>query len=437
MTKTTKSIIKTTNASLKRSSHKCPYHFPLKGEGKSKYATLFSLYIAQSIPMSFFSTVMPVIMRQNHYSLESIGLLQLIKLPWILKFLWAPMVDNRTRSKKQLKRWIIGSELFYAAVILCIGLFNLQTDFKIIIVLLVIAFIASATQDIATDIFAIYILKKEERCFGNSIQSGGNFIGTLFGTGFLLIAYHFWGWTGLVIGLAAFVVFAIIPAICYKGEVNFQKHEEQRISLKDIGTYFKNKKLRRRTWLLIFYYSGMIGILTMLKPYLVDLGYNAKEIGFMSGIVGTSAATLATFTAGFIIHKIGKTKAFYLFWAMGFLTAVYYYFLPSTPSLGQVYTAICLLWGSYGLSTVVIYTSSMDAVRQYREGTDFTLQIVLTHLSSIIIAIISGKIAHNLGYHGLFKIEIIIGIIALGALLFVVPMKISSSDNNKKLKANS
>ncbi|TFH48248.1 MAG: MFS transporter, partial [Bacteroidia bacterium] len=52
-----------------------------------KFPTLFSLYIAQSIPMSFFSTVVPVIIRQENYSLESIGLMQLVKLPWIVKFM--------------------------------------------------------------------------------------------------------------------------------------------------------------------------------------------------------------------------------------------------------------------------------------------------------------------------------------------------------------
>ncbi len=51
-------------------------------------ATFFCLYIAQTIPMSFFSTVIPVMMRQENFSLSAIGLLQLIKLPWILKFLW-------------------------------------------------------------------------------------------------------------------------------------------------------------------------------------------------------------------------------------------------------------------------------------------------------------------------------------------------------------
>ena len=41
-------------------------------------ATFFCLYIAQTIPMSFFSTVIPVMMRQENFSLSAIGLLQLI-----------------------------------------------------------------------------------------------------------------------------------------------------------------------------------------------------------------------------------------------------------------------------------------------------------------------------------------------------------------------
>ena len=120
-----------------------------------KYGTLLSLYLAQSIPMSFFSTVVPVIMRQENYSLESIGYLQLIKLPWIIKFLWAPLLDRKGKSRKEYRKMILLSEVFYAVIILSIGFLDLSTDFKTIIVFMVIAFIASATQDIATDAFAI------------------------------------------------------------------------------------------------------------------------------------------------------------------------------------------------------------------------------------------------------------------------------------------
>jgi len=176
-----------------------------------KYGTLFSLYVAQSIPMSFFSTVVPVIMRQEAYSLASIGLIQLVKIPWIIKFLWAPLVDKTSRSLADYKKWIFFSELFYALIILSTGFFSLKTDFTVIITLIIAAFILSATQDIASDALAIRILRKEQRGFGNSMQAGGSFIGTMVGSGVLLMLYTKIGWQGLTLLLAGFVIMALTP----------------------------------------------------------------------------------------------------------------------------------------------------------------------------------------------------------------------------------
>ena len=233
----------------------------MKEKTWTKFPVLFSLYIAQAIPMSFFSTVIPVIMRQEKYSLEAIGLLQLVKLPWIFKFLWAPLIDNNARTDKQLRRVIIFSELFYAIVILSIAMFNLQTDFKLIVILMIVAFIASATQDIAVDIFAILQLKASERSLGNSMQSAGSFVGSLFGTGVLLIAYYYFGWTNLLVLLAAFVIFAIIPLLVYrKPQLNqLENVNKQRVSLTDIYRFFAEKGKHKRVLILIFYYSGIIG----------------------------------------------------------------------------------------------------------------------------------------------------------------------------------
>jgi len=394
---------------------------------KLKFPTLFSLYIAQSIPMSFFSTVVPVIMRQENYSLESIGLLQLVKLPWILKFLWAPLVDNNAADRKQLRRWIILSELFYAFVILSISLFSLQTDFKLIVVLMVIAFIASATQDIATDIFAIRVLGPGEKAIGNGIQSGGSFIGSLFGTGVLLLAYHYLGWQYLLWILAAFVIFAIAPLLIYKPESDLSVATKVRVKPLDILSFFKEKFARRRVLVLVFYYSGLIGILAMLKPYMVDLGYSVKEIGFMSGIVGTAVAASFALLGGIIVKHIGRKPSIYLFALINLFVGVFFYLISMhTPSLFELYAGICLLWGAYGLSTVIIYTTSMDAVRPNSAGTDFTVQIVITHLSSMLIAVFSGKTGDIIGYNGLFGVEILMSVISILLLFFVYPVNFKS-----------
>ncbi len=398
----------------------------MKDKSWHKYPVLFSLYIAQSIPMSFFSTVVPVIMRQEKYSLQAIGLLQLVKLPWILKFLWAPMIDNRGRTTRQLRNWIIFSELFYAVVILCIGFFSLQTDFKLIVILMIVAFIASATQDIAVDIFAILQLKPSERSIGNSMQSAGSFIGSLFGTGVLLIAYHYFGWTNLLMLLSVFVIFAIGPLLLYKKPVTGEKEITPRVTFIEIYRFFAEKGKHKQVLILVFYYSGIIGILTLLKPYLVDLGYNVKQIGFMSGIFGTSIATLAAFSGGFLIRKTGRKLSMFIFLTISLCAACWFWYISgTTPSLAMIYTGIGLLWGAYGLSSVAIYTRSMDIVRKGREGTDFTLQIVITHLSSLIIAVLSGKLGDLLGYRGFYTVEI-----ALCLVTFLILFYSLKSDNS-------
>lgn len=387
----------------------------------NKYGTLLSLYLAQSIPMSFFSTVIPVIMRMENYSLESIGYIQLIKLPWILKFLWAPMVDRTSQSSKQYRRWILVSELFYAAVIVSIGFFNLQTDFTTIIVLMVIAFTASATQDIGTDAFAILILKDKERSIGNSMQSAGSFIGTLVGSGVLLVIYHYWGWLPLLHCLGTFVLISLIPVIFFKNHRK-KKLEKSRknVSPFEFVHFFRQKRIGGHLLLLFLFYSGIIGILTMVKPYLVDLGYNVKEIGFISGIFGTACGALMTIPAGIYIRKKGIVKARWIFPVLNVVVAVFFLLLTySSHNIYLIYIGVALLWSAYAMSSVFIYTLGMRIVRPGREGTDFTIQIVITHLSSLIIAVMSGKIAHAIGYRGLFSIELGLGLLVLILLPFI------------------
>lgn len=360
-------------------------------------------------------------MRMEHYSLESIGYIQLIKLPWILKFLWAPFVDKTSQNSKQYRKWILSSEIFYALIIVSIGFFNLQTDFTTIIILMVIAFTASATQDIATDAFAILVLKDKERSLGNSMQSAGSFIGTMVGSGVLLIIYHYWGWKYLLFCLGIFVLIALIPVSIYKK--NHHRviiKSSKSVSPLEFIYFFRQKKIGGHLILLFLFYSGIIGILTMVKPYFVDLGYDIKEIGFISGIFGTACGALMTIPAGILIRKKGVEKSFWIFPVLSLITAIYFFALTFTGHpLFMIYVGVALLWSAYGMSSVFIYTLGMKIVRPGKEGTDFTIQIVITHLSSLIIAIMSGKIADAITYRGLFAIEIGLGIVLLILLPFI------------------
>ena len=71
------------------------------------------------------------------------------------------------------------------------------------------------------------------------------------------------------------------------------------------------------------------------------------------------------------------------------------------------------------MATIVVYTSAMECVRPGREGTDFTVQTVITHLSGIIMAALSGSLAGHFGFPGLFAPEVCITLLMILYILIV------------------
>ena len=375
----------------------------------------FCLYIAQSIPSSFFATALQVMMREANYSLATIGLLQLVKLPWVLKFLWSPLVDRHCITGRDFRRCIIFSECIYALFIVLAGHLNVADNLYLIILLVSMSLAASATQDIATDALAILMHNGRDKSMVNSMQSMGSFGGALLGSGVLLLVLHKFGWHVVTPCLGVFVLLMLIPLTKQKHLEKCVKDRSQRARLTDFASFFAQRGIWRQVGFLLLYYASIIGILSMMRPWLVDLGYTMKEIGVMSGIVGTSVAFCASFGAGFLVRRIGVSMARKIFAWFVFITTCYFFGVSfiAQPSTVLLYGGIVLMWSSYGMATIVVYTSAMECVRLGREGTDFTVQTVITHLSGIIMAALSGSVAHQFGYQGLFAAELLIALISL------------------------
>lgn len=388
--------------------------------GKYNLFTFFCLYIAQSLPMTFFSTALQVTMRQASFSLSAIAMLQLIKLPWVVKFLWAPMVDKYCNTMANFKKCIFWSEGIYAFLILFVGHLDLEKDFFFIITLIIISLIASATQDIATDALAVLSFSKKDKGLVNSMQSLGSFSATLIGSGVLLALLQKFGWHYVLPFLALFVMIAIIPLWRNKKLKIQTQQQTTPVSMADFLWFFTRRSIWKQIGFLCLYYAGIIGSLSMLRPYLVDLGYSMQEIGFMSGILGSAMACVASIVSGHLISSQGRffTRRLVAFISLG-ATLFLSFMAMGTPSYAMVITGVSLIWLCYGLSSVVVYTTSMDNVRPGREGTDFTVQIVITHFVGILLSLISGRVADTFGYCNLFLFE---SMLAVASLIYVFLM---------------
>lgn len=389
-------------------------------------SVLLLLYVVQAIPMAFFSTLLPILLRQEAYSLTQIALLQLIKLPWLIKFIWAPWVDSRTRSLPTLRRTIIVSELVYALFIILLCGLDLHSDLVLILSLVLLSFVASSVQDIALDKYAILTLRRGDRSLGNAMQSGGNFLGNIIGAGIGVSLFYYLGWNRSVLLLGGVLLCVLLPFyLLQQRRANFQfdvenmleqdspeEHKpntEPRYCISGISHslrgFYEALPSRRYLYLLLLFYTPLMPLMVLVKPMLIDWHYSPQTVAMILGIWGAAIAALSSFFSGWLLKRVALRSV--LPWIYGLSTAVSLYFIwiAQSPSGSlEVFVAIAGLWALYALASVGLYTLSMNRVRRGFEGTDFTLQTMIAQLGGIIASTLIGKLGDMLGYTAAFGV---------------------------------
>ena len=377
-------------------------------------ATFFCLYIAQFIPSTFITTAMQVSMRQANYGLATIGLLHLVQIPWLIKFLWAPMVDRQCSQLSNYRRFILLMESIYALSIMCIGFFDISADIYFIFVLVFLSMFASATQDIAADGLAVRAFGKGDHSAVNSMQSMGRYAGAFLGSGIFIVMLDHFGWH-VVFPLLGLVAWLMVVPLQFNKHIHIEpRSPKQRAKLMDFIWFFSRREIIPHVVFLLLYFMGIIGIIANVRPYMVDLGYNMKEIGVWFGMVGTATSLVMVWVAHVFILRIGMYRARLMVAVMIVTAPLYFLLLTYTqPTLPLLVGGLLLVKTCHAFASIVVYTTAMDCVREGREGTDFTVQVVVVQLSSSLISIISGGVGEWLDYRGLYLIELAIALVSL------------------------
>ena len=119
--------------------------------------TLSVLYFLQGLPYGFQIKFIPIRLRKLGYSLFGISILRLINLPWMLKFLWAPILDRyRGKSTTWLLCCIFGMASISFIMSMC------PTWIPMVTLMLCLFNFLSATSDIAVDAITVRKMKPSE-----------------------------------------------------------------------------------------------------------------------------------------------------------------------------------------------------------------------------------------------------------------------------------
>ncbi|RLU01724.1 MAG: MFS transporter, partial [Ketobacter sp.] len=262
------------------------------------------------------SQALPALLRSYDVSLEKIGLVSLVAVPWAMKFLWAPYVDHYgSTSFGRRKSWIIPMQVGFMVCLLLLGLLDPDSlngsGFYWLLGILFFSNLIAATQDIATDGLAVSSLGPRERGLGNGVQVAGYRVGMLFGGAVILILLDRLGWLSTFVVLALMILVVSVPVWLFR-EVSSGSnltHDSPRNVFTLALKFVRQPGMWAWVLVIVFYKVGDSFGSAMSKPLLIDLGYSLEQVGWISGGVGMAAGIGGALFGGWLVPRIGRVAA--------------------------------------------------------------------------------------------------------------------------------
>lgn len=382
----------------------------------------FAFYFAEGAPIGFIWWAMPTLLRQHGVGVDVIGVFTAtLTLPWVFKFLWAPLIDVFRSSRFGFTKWIALSQILMCITLIPLIFIPLSGNVMWWCVLLFLHSLCAATQDVSVDAMIINLVAINERGMLNGYMQAGMLLGrSLFGGAVLVILPKF--------GLPTIIAMMVLTILCILVLLIFIK-EPSLIYTKKNKLYNFKKNIRdifftKRTWYTIafaltaaaaFEASG-----AMLGPFLIDKNIDLKFIGFLFGFPVVVSMLLGGLLGGYLSDKVNRKKSVMLFLCATVLTVAVISIIGFSDLLvpKTIWTILfSIMFFFTGMFTTSSYALFMDATHPKLGASQFSTFMAATNGCEAWVVGTTGFIAACYSYSSAFLIMCLVSLFSLFFLM--------------------
>ena len=412
-------------------------HFPsLELYSHPKIIAVGILGIVSGLPLALTFSTLSIWLTEVGISKSAIGLFALIGTPYVIKFLWAPLIDHMplpyiTNKLGRRRAWIIFSQICLIISLILLGSSNpLDNPWNTALLALIVT-ICSATQDIVIDAYRIEILNKDQQGAGAAIIVFGYRIGMLISSAGALVLSSYYGWFATYVIMAALISIGMItvfimgePKTEITGKATCINDFITRAVIEPFSEF-----MGRSGWLLILIFivlyklgDAFAGVMT--GPFLIDIGFSKVEIAAIVKTYGFVAVIAGSFVGGAMVARMGMIKSL---WICGILQMLSNLMFVAQAQVGYDDMFLILtisienFSGGMGTTAFVAYISRLCNVNY--TATQYALFSALAATGRTWLSASSGFVVDSFGWVDFFIISTIIALPGLLLLFKVEKLK--------------
>ncbi len=389
-------------------------------------ASVVLLSFSSGLPLGLVWIAIPDWMRSIGVDIRLVGLITLAQAPWSLKVLWAPFLDRYAPPWLGRRRgWMALAQIALLGLGLALAGVggHPETPWVVGALALAVAF-AAATQDIAIDAYAVEVLQPDEQGVAVGARTAFYRAAMFIAGGASITLAGQFSWALVNLGLA--LLYLPMLVVTWRSpEPPVQPGRPT--TLRDAVWRPLAGLLRRpRAFEILAFVvcyklaDNLAG--SLLRPFLVDMGYSDADRGVALATVGLVATLVGTFLGGLATTAVGLGHAL---WGFGVLQVF--------SNLGYVLVARgpvdrLLMYGATGFES---FTSALGAgafavlllrlTDKRFSATQYALFTSLFGVPRLVAGPVSGFLVDAIGWEAFFWITIAAGLPGLVLLARFVP----------------
>lgn len=404
---------------------------------------VLALGFSSGLPLALTGSTLNIWMREEGVSLTTIGLFSLVGLPYVLKPLWAPLIDavRLPVLHKRLGRrrsWLVLTQGLLILLIAAMGTVDpVAAPVLMALMALLVAFM-SATQDIVIDAFRTEYLSENQYGAGMANYVAAYRIAMLTsmaGALYLVTIFEAWGVAPEDIWRLAWNVMAVLVLVGMGAALLADEpaDTDERLRPDGIAKQFVHfvihpftDFMRKPLWaaLLAFVLLFKLGDAlagSMTPAFVIDIGFARTDYAKIVGAYGLGASLFGGFAGGYVQRVFPLTPTLWAAGLMMMLSNLAFVWLAlAGQSTGVLVAAVTIenVTGGFGTVVFVAFISRLCTNRDFT-ATQFALLTSLAAMGRVVFSASSGWIVDHSSWITFFLITTLAavpGLVFLGIM---------------------
>ncbi len=364
---------------------------------------------SSGLPLFIFLNLLPAWLDDAHISIKAIGLMALLQVPYVAKFLWAPLLDHFTITRLGRRRgWLVVLHVALIAAIALMGQVDPATQLMLIPVVGLLMSFLSASLDVVIDAYRREILPDAELGLGNSIHVNAYKIaGLVPGALSLFLADHL-PWSIVFVITALFMLPGLAMVLLVR-EPEIRALPPRTLAAAVIEPFreFLNRNgfaSALTVLAFIFFYKLGDSLATSLATkFYLDMGFTRTEIAVVAKNAALWPSIVGGLAGGLWMVRLGINRAL---WIFGFAQLIVIPGFVWLSIVGHDLFTLAIVVGAeafgIGLGTAAFVAYIARTTHPAYTATQLALLTALAAVPRTVINSSSGYLVDSLGWTNFF-----------------------------------